>query len=40
MCIFKTFLYSAGNNGQSTVIDHRDLIHDRPKSFYYDQDDR
>ena len=30
---------SAGNNGSPMVIDHRDLIHDPPKSFYYDQDD-
>ena len=30
---------SAGNNGQSRVIDHWDLIHGCPKSFYYDQDD-
>ena len=29
----------AGNNWWSTVIDHQDLIHDRPKSFYYDQND-
>ena len=31
---------SAGNNGQSKVIDRWDLIHGCPKSFYYDQDDQ
>ena len=30
----------AGNNVRSTVMDRWDLIHDRPKRFYYDQDDR
>ena len=31
---------SVGNNGGSTVIDRQDLMYDRPKSFYYDQNDR
>ena len=30
---------STGNNVRPMVIDRRDLIHDRPRSFYYDQDD-
>ena len=39
-CKFYVIAYfSAGNNRRSMVTDRWNLIHDHPKSFYYDQDD-
>ena len=39
ICLTGFWRCSGGNNRRSTVIDQQDLIHDCPKSFYYDQDD-
>ena len=39
-CKFYVIAYfSAGNNRRSMVTDRWSLIHDHPKSFYYDQHD-